>query len=298
MSVLRIEAGTHGAARKVDVETRHPALHLRLAVEGHFLRQDAVERAGTIAEMQQSVLPRTELIAGHPDLATAGVVDILGEPAERTIVVRRGLRLMGEIDHAVEATLLHPVESAHGRPGAFVVAGGELAGRADADTVGSSEARSEELALLPIRGNLQERPVVVADLVETPTTLTDGTSLDDVEIAGGVRLEVESELVEILGDHQIEVEGFVGVAFAVAIRVAQLPEAIAAGDIDLAVHDLEAERVIESGSKTTPSDLLQFIIDTRRDEDVAMEGTDDRAPIRQKVEGRREHRRLPGIGHG
>ena len=205
---------------------------------------------------------------------------------------------MGEIDHAVEATLLHPVESAHGRPGAFVVAGGELAGRADADTVGSSEARSEELALLPIRGNLQERPVVVADLVETPTTLTDGTSLDDVEIAGGVRLEVESELVEILGDHQIEVEGFVGVAFAVAIRVAQLPEAIAAGDIDLAVHDLEAERVIESGSKTTPSDLLQFIIDTRRDEDVAMEGTDDRAPIRQKVEGRREHRRLPGIGHG
>ena len=151
LSILGVEAGAHGAAAEVDVEAGHAALHLGLAVEGHFLREDAVERAGTIAEMQKSVLPRTELIGGHPDLATAGVVDILGEPAERTIVVRRRRRAMGEVDHAVEAALLHPVEAAHGRPSAFVVTGGELAGRAHPNTIGRAETSREDLELAAIR---------------------------------------------------------------------------------------------------------------------------------------------------
>ena len=47
---------------------------------------------------------------------------------------------MREVDHAVESALLHPIESAHGRPRAFVVTGGELAGRAEADAVGGAEA--------------------------------------------------------------------------------------------------------------------------------------------------------------
>ena len=151
MSVLGIEACTHGAAAEVDVETGHATLHLGLAVEGHFLREDAVERAGAVAEVQESVLPRAELVRGHPDLAAAGVVDFLGEPAERSIVVRRGRRAMREVDHAVEATLLDPVEAAHGRPRAFVVPGSDLTSRAHADAIRGAETGREELELLAVR---------------------------------------------------------------------------------------------------------------------------------------------------
>ena len=204
---------------------------------------------------------------------------------------------MSERRNAIEATLLDPIEAADRRPGTFIVTGGELAGRADPDAIRSAETGSEEFALLAVGGDFQERAMMVADLIETPTSLADRAGLDDVEIAGRVGLQVEGELVEIPGDHEVEIEYLVGVALAVAVRITELPDAIAAGDIDLTVHDLEAERVIETGSEATPGDLLEFVIDAGGDEDVAMEGADHRAAIRKKIEGRREHLSLPGIGH-
>ena len=139
---------------------------------------------------------------------------------------------------------------------------------------------------------------MVADLVEPAAALADGAGLDEVEVACGVSLQVEDELMEVLRGLQFEVEHIVAVRLTVAVRVAELPEAVAAGDQDLAVHDLEAERMIEAGGEATPGDLGESVVDARGHEDVAVESGDHRATIRQEVEGRGEHRRLPRIGHG
>ena len=104
--------------------------------------------------------------------------------------------------------------------------------------------------------------MMVADLVEPAATLADGSSLDEVEVARGVALEVEDILVEVLRGLQFEIEDVIAVRLAIAVRIAELPKTIAAGDEDLAVHDLEAERMIESGGETAPSHLVEFIIDT------------------------------------
>ena len=229
--------------------------------------------------MEQAILPRTELIGGDPDLAAAGVIDLLREPAQRTVVIRRFGGTVRERRHAIESALLHPVESADGRPGTFVVAGGDLTGRADGDAIGSSETRGYDLEFLAVRGNLEERTVVVANLVEAAAALADRTGLDEVEVAGGVGLQVEDELVEILRDHHVEVEGLIGIALAVAVRVAQFPDTVAARDEDFPVHDLEPKGMIQAGGETTPSHLRQVVVDARGDEDVAMEGADDGAAV-------------------
>ena len=139
---------------------------------------------------------------------------------------------------------------------------------------------------------------MIADLVEAAAALADRSCLDDVEVTGRVGLQVEGEFVEALGDHEVEVESLVSVALAVAVGVAQLPDAIAAGDIDLAVHDLESERVIEPGGKATPGNLLELIVDTRSDKHIAVEGADHRTTVGQEIESRCEHRGLPRIDHG
>ena len=139
---------------------------------------------------------------------------------------------------------------------------------------------------------------MVTDLVEAAATFAHGAGLDVIEVTSGVRLQVEYELMEVLRDHHVEVESLIGVGFAVAIRVAEFPDAIAAGDVDFAVHDLKSEGMVQAGGETTPGDLGQFVVDARGDENVAMERTDDGAAVGQEVEGRREHLSLPGIGHG
>ena len=103
---------------------------------------------------------------------------------------------------------------------------------------------------------------MVADLVEPSAALTNRSGLDEVKISRGVALEVEDVLVEVFRGLQFEIEDVIAVRLAVAVRIAELPKTIAAGDEHLAVHDLEAERMIESGGETAPSHLVEFIIDT------------------------------------
>ena len=62
--------------------------------------------------------------------------------------------------------------------------------------------------------------MVVADLVEPAAALTDGSGLDEVEVTRGISLQVEDELMEVLGDHDVEVERLVSVGLAVTVGVA------------------------------------------------------------------------------
>ena len=139
--------------------------------------------------------------------------------------------------------------------------------------------------------------MVVADFVEPAAALTDGSGLDEVEVTRGVSLQVEDEFVEVLRRLEFEIEDVVAVRLAVAVRVAEFPKAVTAGDEHLAVHDLEAERMVKSGGETTPGDLGELVINAGGHEDVAVESGDHGATIGQEVEGRGEHRRLPRIGH-
>ena len=77
-------------------------------------------------------------------------------------------------------------------------------------------------------------------------------ALGVVEVPLGVDLEAHRELVEVLGHLVVAVEALVEVDLAVAVEVAEDGDLVAAGDVDLAVDDLQAERLEEARGDPPP----------------------------------------------
>ena len=235
--------------------------------------QGQVERAGPVGGVQQPALERAPLVAGDPGLAAAGVVDVLGEPADRLVVHGRLLVAVGEVDDAVEAAGLDPVEPALGHPGPLVVAAGDLAVGADADPVGGAEAGGVVHQGLAVLVDLHHAcrcwPRSVSNPRPPPFT---GAGLGEVEVPLGVGLEVEGELVEAGRHGHVVVERLVEVGLAVAVEVVQPGDPVAAQDVDLVVHDLQAQRLEQPGGEPLPGQLLQLLVDPGDDPDVAAPG--------------------------
>src|SRR5262245_66069527 len=93
-------------------------------------------------------------------------------------------------------------------------------------------------------------------------------------------------------DLQVEIERFVEVALSIVVQVLELPQSIAARDINVALNNLEPKRVIETARKSSPSDILQITFEPRYDEDVTMECADRGATVGKEIKARSEERRV------
>src|SRR5205807_2157096 len=108
--------------------------------------------------------------------------------AER-VVADRGLRVSeSEFGDAVEAARLDPVDRASRRPGAFVVAAGDLAVRTDAHAVRGAKAAGHDFELRAVLGHLEQAAVVRHDLVPAASAGPHGTAAHKVKVAVGIGL--------------------------------------------------------------------------------------------------------------
>src|SRR5262249_2272014 len=82
------------------------------------------------------------------------------------------------------------------------------------------------------------------------------------------------------------------VGLAVVIVVVQPRELPAFGDDDLAIDDLEPERLVEPGREALPRDGAAGLL---RRPDVAMSGANGDAAVRQEVPARDEEESVPGV---
>ena len=118
------------------------------------------------------------------------------------------------------------------------------------------------------------------------------------EIAGLVRVQVEVELVVVRRHDGVVVEALVEVRLAVAVQVMQPRELVAAGDVNLAAHDLKAERLKHPGGEPLPRQLALRVIEAADNPHIAVEARNRRATIRQEVEAAEEGLRVPRVRDG
>ena len=87
----------------------------------------------------------------------------------------------------------------------------------------------------------------------------------------------------------------VEVGFAVAIRVVEPCELVAAEHEDDVVGHDEAERLVEAGRDATPADALQVGVEARDPPDISLDRADRRVAIREEVVAAKEHERAPRV---
>src|SRR5438552_2664596 len=88
----------------------------------------------------------------------------MGKPAERRSPFLRSVGGGQQIAHATKSSLADPVDRSRRDPGAFVVAGGELAIGTDADAVRRAKAAGDDIQLFAIFAQLEEATGMGADL--------------------------------------------------------------------------------------------------------------------------------------
>ena len=104
--------------------------------------------------------------------------------------------------------------------------------------------------------------------------------------------------MEVLGYEEVVVEALVEVDLAVAIRVVQPGDAVAAQDVDLLAHHLDAQGLEQAGGDALPGDVLQCVVDAAHQPDVAAPGGDDRPAVGEEVQRPEAHPRFVGVVEG
>ena len=114
------------------------------------------------------------------------------------------------------------------------------------------------------------------------------------EVAGGVALQAALVVVAARG---LEAVGHAGVevGFAVAVRVVEPGELVAAEHIhDVAGHD-EAQGLVEAGRHPSPANVLELRIEAGDPPHVALDRADRGVAVREEVVPPEEHERAPRV---
>src|SRR5439155_14948702 len=120
-----------------------------------------------VGSVEQVVLERAPPVARDPYLAARGVVILtIGKPHERWLEFRDRIPMRGVHD-AVKAAGPDPVQRIGRDPRSLVVAGGELARRADANAVRRSKTGGNDFELFAVSGNFHERSRVRGNALKT-----------------------------------------------------------------------------------------------------------------------------------
>ena len=292
LAVARIEPRTHRGRAESQWKLHRTALH-QIA---HLLFHNEIEGAFAIGSVQQLVLERAPLVARHPDLAAGGIVILaIGKPHERRLEFGDRVPMRGVHD-AVEAAGSDPVQWIGRNPCPLVVAGGELAGRADPDAVRRAKSGRDDFQFLAVFGDFHQRPRVRGDALKPGAARIHRTGFCKIKIAVLVGLQVKNELVETFGRSVTIAEVLVVTGFAVVVQIVVARELVAAGSVNDIVHNFQAERLIHSGSKAAPFEILQPVVDARNNPDVAVPGAERRAfAVGEEIQPAKTHATFPRI---
>ena len=120
-----------------------------------------------------------------------------------------------------------------------------------------------------------------------------------IEIPLGVGLQVHGELVEMLGHLVVVVEILIKVGLAVSVQVVKPDDLVAAADVDLALDDLQPQRLEQARGDPPPGEPLFRTVDALDEPDVAVPGADRRAAaLGQEIEAREPELAEPRVGLG
>ena len=124
------------------------------------------------------------------------------------------------------------------------------------------------------------------------------SGLCKVEVTFAVPVEIEGELVEMVRDVELVVEVLVVVRLTVLIEIVQNRDLIPIQDVDLAIHNFQALRHVEAHRIAAPSKLVQVVIDTVDNPNVAGPCRYGRSIIIEECEVSRPEPRIPRIFEG
>jgi hypothetical protein len=102
----------------------------------------------------------------------------------------------------------------------------------------------------------------------------------ELAVVGGLREGVREELVDV--------------SLAVAVRVAQAPDAVAIEDVYLLVPDRERQRLVKAGGEALPFDCAGWLMKAAYHPHVAVERDDDACSVLRNWMSR-AHVAAPGI---
>src|SRR6516165_10461529 len=91
------------------------------------------------------------------------------------------------------------------------------------------------------------------------------------------------------------VEILIEVGLAVAVQIVQLGDLVTAGDVDVAVDDPQAERLVQACGEAFPSDFLEGVVEPGDDPDVTVPGAQGGAAIGKEVKSAKADRSVPRI---
>ena len=90
-------------------------------------------------------------------------------------------------------------------------------------------------------------------------------------------------------------EEVMDVRLAVAVRIAEAPDAVAVEDEDLVVSDGAGHRLVQAGGEASPGHVRRADLQAAGQPDVAVEGDDDRGAVLAELDVARTDGAFPGI---
>ena len=97
-----------------------------------------------------------------------------------------------------------------------------------------------------------------------------------VEVACTVDLQSHSEFVKMLGNLVVIVETFDPVGFEIPVQIMKAGDLVAAGHVDDAVYDFQAQRLEKPGADSSPLQFLKVSGNPVHKPDVPHPGADGR----------------------
>ena len=120
-------------------------------------------------------------------------------------------------------------------------------------------------------------------------------ALGDDELAAGREPQGAGELAHVGGLREGVGEQLVDVGLAVAVRVAQTPDAVAVEDVDLLVANRERQRLVQAGGEAPPADRPGRFVQAADEPDVAVERHAHAGAVREELDVAEAHVAAPRI---
>ena len=136
------------------------------------------------------------------------------------------------------------------------------------------------------------------DGIETAPASLHRAAFREIEIALLVRLQVKSELVEVRRDNDIAVEDLEIVGLAVAVKIDELCDLVAAVHINFAFHYFEPERLKQPRGDAPPFQFFPIALKPAYNPHIAIP-RGNRSGVRiDEIEAAEAHIRIPGVVEG
>ena len=189
------------------------------------------------------------------------------------------------------AGLGQDVEVVDGDPCALIVAVRDLVVGPDAHAIGGAHAGGDDVEARTVGRQAEDAAMVGAQGAPAAASRVHRAALEEVEVAAGVHLEVEGELVEVGRDLHVVVHVLIRVRLAVAVEVAQAGDLVPSEDMDDTLDHLEPERVEEAGGIALPADGAVLRGQVGAHPDVAAPGGEGEAVAFEEIQRAEAHPR-------